>query len=80
MAIQYGYVTLPVTSYANWKSAVNGEAFNFDYQYGCQCYDLAVEFWWNVGFPEGYPTSAGTGNAKDIWTDRYNNLSYPKDR
>ena len=76
MAKYVGYVTIPVNSYAAWKAAVNGNGYDFDQMYGCQCYDLVVEFWWNVGFPEGYPTSGGTGNAKDIWTDRYNNISY----
>lgn len=76
MTPEYGYITLPVNSYSTWKSATNGRAFDFDSSFGCQCYDLMVEFWWNVGFPQGYPTSAGTGNAKDIWTDRNNNISY----
>lgn len=35
-----------------------------------------LEFWYNVGFPQGYPTSGGTGNAYDIWTYRNNNISY----
>lgn len=73
MTPQYGYVNLPTTTYNDWKNAVNGEAFDFDYSFGCQCYDLVVEFWWNVGFPQGYPTSGGTGKAYAIWDDRVNN-------
>ena len=75
MAKYYGYVTLPTDSYDIWKNAVNGNGYDFDSTYGCQCYDLAVEFWWNIGFPQGYPVSY-TGNAYDIWTYREQNASY----
>ena len=75
MAKYYGYVTLPTDTYDNWKNAVNGNGYDFDSTYGCQCYDLAVEFWWNIGFPQGYPVSY-TGNAYDIWTYREQNASY----
>ena len=49
--------------------------------YGCQCYDLALLFYYNVGFPQGYPVSGvpgqgNTGNAYDIWTYREYNISY----
>ena len=80
MAIHYGYVTIPHATYDEWRNATNGEGYNFDYQYGCQCYDLAVEFWWNVGFPQGFPVSGvpgqgNTGNAYDIWTYRNYNVN-----
>lgn len=72
-----GYVTLPVTSYNAWKNAVNGNGFDVDYPsgYGCQCYDLALLFWNNVGFPQGYPLSTGL-EAYGIWTRRNENISY----
>lgn len=73
MAKFTGYVTLPTNSYANWKTAVNGNGYDVDTTYGCQCWDLASEFWWNVGFPQGYPTLAGTGSAYGAWTDRVQN-------
>ena len=76
MTPEYGYITLNTSSYAAWKAAVNGRAFDFDSSYGCQCYDLVVEFWWNVGFPQGYPTNDNTGAAYGIWLDRSNNVSY----
>lgn len=75
MAYYTGYVTLPVDSYANWKNATNGNGFNFDNQYGCQCYDLAVEFWWNVGFPAGYPIITNS-SAYTMWENRIANASY----
>lgn len=73
MAIIEGYVTLPTDSYDAWKNAVNGNGYNVDYQYGCQCWDLASEFWYNVGFPTGYPTTAGTHSAYGVWDDREQN-------
>lgn len=76
MAKYYGYVTIPHSTYDEWRNATNGNGYDFDYTYGCQCYDLVVEFWWNVGFPQGYPTSQGSGNAWQIWSDRANNVAY----
>lgn len=75
MAKYTGYVTLPVDSYANWKAATNGNGFDFDYSYGCQCYDLAVEFWWNVGFPPGYPIITNS-SAYTMWNNRFSNIAY----
>ena len=69
----YGYVTIPTDSYAVWKNAVNGNGYDVDSAYGCQCWDLSAEFWWNVGFPQGYPTLAGTGSAYGAWDDRVQN-------
>ena len=76
MTIYTGYVVIPHNTYAAWKASTLGNGYDFDQSFGLQCYDPLVEFWWNVGFPQGYPTSAGTGNAKDIWTDRANNVAY----
>lgn len=75
MAYYTGYVTLPVTSYDDWKTATNGNGFNFDNTYGCQCYDLAVEFWWNVGFPQGYPIITNS-SAYTMWNNRMQNIAY----
>lgn len=79
--IYYGYVLIPHNTYLAWKNATNNNGYNFDYSYGCQCYDLAVEFYWNVGFPQGYPVSGvpgqgNSGNAYDIWTYRQYNVEY----
>lgn len=78
MAYYTGYVTLPVDSYANWKNATNGNGFNFDNQYGCQCYDLVVEFWHNVGFPQGYPLITNS-KAYTMWENRESNIVSPTD-
>ena len=76
MSKTIGYIAIPHGSYAQWRLATNGNGYDADGMYGCQCYDLVLEFWYNVGFPQGYPTSGGTGNAYDIWTYRNDNISY----
>lgn len=75
MSYNTGYVTLPVTSYSAWKQATNGNGYNFDNTYGCQCYDLVVEFWWNVGFPQGYPVITNS-SAYTMWNNREQNKAY----
>lgn len=70
MAFYTGYVTLPTNTYLAWKNAVNGNGYDADGYYGCQCWDLAAEFWWNLGFPQGYPITqpGGNGSAWMCWT------------
>lgn len=72
MAYYTGYVDIPHGTYAEWRTATNGNGYNFDFQYGCQCYDLAVEFWYNVGFPHGYPR-IDNSSAYTMWAHRYEN-------
>ena len=76
MAKYTGYVTIPITSYDAWKNATNGNGYDADGSYGCQCWDFAAEFWWNVGFPQGYPLAGGTEYAYMVWDDRNSNISY----
>lgn len=73
MAKYTGYVTIPHSTYDEWRNATNGNGYDVDESYGCQCWDLAAEFWWNVGFPQGYPTLASTGSAYGAWDDRVQN-------
>lgn len=75
MAYYTGYVTIPHGSYDEWRNATNGNGYNFDNTYGCQCYDLATEFWWNVGFPTHYPIIASS-SAYTMWNYRDANASY----
>lgn len=72
MAYYTGYVTIPHSTYDEWKNATNGNGYNYDFSYGCQCYDLAVEFWWNVGFPTGYPIITSS-SAYTMWENRLAN-------
>lgn len=75
MAKYTGYVTIPHATYNEWRTATIGNGYDADGVYGCQCMDLAMEFWWNVGFPQGYPLT-GTGNADGVWARRTFNLMY----
>ena len=70
MAKYTGYVLIPHATYDEWRNATNGNGYDVDLHYGCQCWDLVSEFWWNVGFPQYYPTLAGTGSAYGMWADR----------
>ena len=67
MAFYTGYVTLPTNTYLAWKSAVNGNGYDADGSYGCQCWDLCAEFWFNVGFPQGYPRTGENHYASECW-------------
>lgn len=75
MTIYTGYVTIPHGSYEEFKNATINNGYNFDNTYGCQCYDLAVEFWYNVGFPQGYPHITNS-SAYTMWNLREENASY----
>ena len=68
MAHYYGPVTVPVDSYESFKSAVNGNSFEFDYIAGCQCVDLAKLINYNLDYPSPYWSTGGTGNAYGGWT------------
>ena len=70
MAFYTGYIDLPTSTYDAWKSAVNGNGYDADGYYGCQCWDLCAEFWYNLGFPRGYPVTrtGGNGSAWMCWT------------
>lgn len=75
MAYYTGYVDIPHDSYNQWKNATNGNGYNYDFLHGCQYYDLLIEFWYNVGFPQGYPLIAN-GSAYSMWENRQENASY----
>ena len=77
MAIINGYVTIPHSTYLEWKNNVNGNGYNADGYYGCQCWDLTAEFWHNVGFPVGYPLTGPNHYAEECWNvNRNNNIAY----
>lgn len=75
MAKYTGYVTIPHASYAEWKAATNGNGYDVDSSYGCQCWDFVAEFWYNVGFPQGYPLITSS-SAYTMWELRNQNISY----
>ena len=76
MAQKYnGYVSVAHSTYDEWRNATNGNGYDADGVYGCQCMDLAMIFWYNVGFPQGWPMTS-TGNADGVWTARNFNVAY----
>lgn len=77
MAFYTGYLTIPVNTYDAWKLAVAGNGYDADGSYGDQCWDLTAEFWYNVGFPQGYPLTGPNHSAYECWSvNRNNNISY----
>lgn len=77
--IYNGYVLIPHETYLAWKNSVLNNGYNADNIYGCQCWDLTAEFWYNVGFPTNYPITqpGGDGVAYQCWTiSRFQNISY----
>lgn len=67
-----GYVDVPHGSYAEWKAATNGNGYDIDRSYGCQCWDFASIFWRNLGFPAGYPVITSS-SAYTMWENRLAN-------
>lgn len=70
MAIYYGYVDLPVTSYDAFRAATIGNGYDADGVYPCECWDLISEAYYNFGWGTGYPItqSGGNGQAWMCWT------------
>lgn len=66
--IYTGYVTLPTTTYNDWRSATINNYFDADQAYQYQCWDLVAEFYWNIGFPTGYPLTGPNGYAYECWS------------
>lgn len=75
MAKYTGYIPVAHSSYAEWKLTTNGNGYDVDGSYGCQCWDFASLFWYNVGFPTGYPLITAS-SAYTMWENRAQNISY----
>lgn len=75
MAIYRGYTSVPHSTYDEWRNATNGNGYDVDYSYGSQCWDFASLFWWNVGFPTGYPL-IHSSSAYTMWDLRDQNIAY----
>lgn len=72
-----GYQLIPINTYLAWKNSVVGNGYDADGSYGDQCWDLAAEFWYNIGFPQGFPQTGTNHYAYECWSEsRYNNISY----
>ena len=70
MALHYGYVSIPHSTWSEWKSNTLGEGYDADSPYGSpfQCWDYCAEFWYNVGFPQGYPLTGANHSAYECWS------------
>lgn len=75
MAKYTGYVDVGHATYAEWKANTNGNGYDIDGSYGCQCWDFASLFWRNIGFPIGYPHITSS-SAYTMWALRDQNISY----
>lgn len=75
MAKYWGYVLVPHDTYFQWKSSTLNNGYDVDYTYGCQCWDFAATFWYNVGFPQGYPHITSS-SAYTMWNLREQNKAY----
>lgn len=75
MTIYIGYVDVPHGTYDQWRNTTNGNGYNIDNSYGCQCWDFASLFWRNIGFPAGYPHITSS-SAYTMWGLRDQNVAY----
>lgn len=75
MTIYIGYVDVPHGTYDEWRNTTNGNGYNIDNSYGCQCWDFASLFWRNLGFPAGYPHITSS-SAYTMWELRDQNVAY----
>lgn len=72
-----GYTTIGHSTWLEWRTNTLGQSYDVDGSYGCQCWDYTAEFWYNVGFPQGYPLTGPNSSAYECWSvNRYNNISY----
>lgn len=72
-----GYVNIVHSTYDEWRTNTLGREFDVDGSFGCQCWDYASEFWWNVGFPTMYPQTGPLMYAYQCWTvSRVQNSAY----
>ena len=72
-----GYVNIDHSTYDRWRNNTLGREFDVDGSFGCQCWDYASVFWWNVGFPTMYPQTGPSMYASECWTvSRIQNSEY----
>ena len=84
MAIHHGYITVPHSTYIEWRTNTLGEGYDADGVYPCECWDYCAIFWYSVGYPQGYPITqtGGNGQAWMCWTysrdinKQYNGTTY----
>lgn len=76
MAQYNGYVSIPHSSYDEWKNATLGNGYNADGQFGNQCWDYCAELWHQYNLT--LYTKTGGGGAADCWLiSRAKNAKFP---
>lgn len=70
MASYSGLVTVDISSYAAFRSAVLGNSYDIDGVYGAQCVDMAKLLSGNAGRPSPYWKSQPDGYAYEGWTNQ----------
>ena len=60
-----GYVSIPHSSYDEWRNATLGNGYNVDGAYGNQCWDYCAELWHQYNLT--LITKPGGGSACDCW-------------
>ena len=75
MTTYNSYLSIPHSTYAEWRSNTLENAYDVDgypSEQPYQCWDYVSEFWYNLGFGENYPITGGN-DAKGIWPNRNTN-------
>ena len=75
MAKYTGYINVGHSTYDEWQNNTNGNGYNVDLQNGCQCWDLISLFYYNIGFPAGYPILTNSA-MYTMWNNRSQNVGY----
>ena len=70
-----GYISVVHGNYNEWKNATLDNFYDVDGYYGYQCWDYISLFYYQVGFPAGYPTLTNS-LMYTMWTNRLQNISY----
>lgn len=75
MAIINGYVDIPHNTFDVWKDLTLGNTFRINGASDSIYYYYISEFWYNIGFGEGYPYTGGGYSTVRIWANRTQNTT-----
>ena len=73
MAQYDGYVSVPHSSYNEWRSNTINNGYNVDYAYGDQCWDFCALLYWQYGLT----LYTGDGTAAGCWILMQNENAAP---
>lgn len=75
MASYTGYVSVNHGTYNEWSSNTLNNSYDVDGYYSYQCWDYISLFYYNIGFPQGFPTLTDS-KMYTMWNNRYQNITY----